>query len=261
MNTPIALIGNTGRMGAFFQQRFTTAGFGVRGVDREGTAPLAHNVLQHACAGASVVLLCVPALALGDVIRAVVPYMEPHAVLADITSVKVRPMAHMEAAWTGPVVGTHPLFGPLPELTLPNADMPVALTPGQHATPEAVACITDIFTRIGCRVFVTTAQEHDRAMAALQGLNFISSLAYFAALAGQKELLPFLTPSFVRRKDAAQKQLTEDAALFEGIFEANPYSQELVRQYRAYLNLAAAGDIGLLTQRAAWWWPKAGEYS
>lgn len=248
----IALIGSMGRMGAMLCERLAAAGLCVRGVDREADAPLADTALHTACAGATVVLLCVPAATFATVLRAVVPHMAAGVVLADITSVKVRPLEQMEAAWAGPVVGTHPLFGPLP-----GQDMPVALTPGAHATQAHIALMTDIFTRIGCRVFVTTAPQHDRAMAAIQGLNFISSLAYFATLAGQEELLPFLTPSFMRRKDAAQKQLTEDAALFEGLFEANPYSQELVRQYRSYLNLAAAGDIGLLTQRAAWWWPQA----
>ena len=80
------------------------------------------------------------------------------------------------------------------------------------------------------------------------------SVAYFALLAGQKDLLPFLTPSFRRRQNAARKMLTEDAQLFAGLFEANPHSHEAVRQYRQMLNLAAAGDIDLLCRRAQWWW-------
>ncbi len=71
-------------------------------------------------------------------------------------------------------------------------------------------------------------------------------------------LLPFLTPSFRRRQQAARKMLTEDARLFTGLFEANAHSHEAVRQYRQMLNLAAAGDIDLLCQRAAWWWPEDG---
>ena len=75
-----------------------------------------------------------------------------------------------------------------------------------------------------------------------------------ALLAGQEDLLPFLTPSFRRRQNAARKMLTEDARLFSGLFEANPHSHEAVRQYRQMLNLAAAGDIDLLCRRAQWWW-------
>ena len=100
----------------------------------------------------------------------------------------------------------------------------------------------------------TTAEKHDQAMARIQNMNFITNLAYFALLAGQEDLLPFLTPSFRRRRNAARKMLTEDAQLFAGLFEANPHSHEAVRQYRQMLNLAAAGDIDLLCRRAQWWW-------
>jgi prephenate dehydrogenase len=38
------------------------------------------------------------------------------------------------------------------------------------------------------------------------------------------------------------------------MFEANPYSQDAVRHFRRFLNLAAAGDMDLLQDMAAWWW-------
>ena len=171
--------------------------------------------------------------------------------LADITSVKEIPLQQMEKIWAGPVVGTHPLFGPQPE---PEADQPVAIVPGANAGQEHLELASGFFTALGCRVFGSTAEKHDKAMARIQNMNFITSLAYFALLAGQDDLLPFVTPSFVRRQNAARKMLTEDAHMFAGLFEANPYSYEAVRQYRQMLNLAAAGDIDLLCQRARWWW-------
>ena len=75
-----------------------------------------------------------------------------------------------------------------------------------------------------------------------------------SALAGDEELLPYITPSFRRRQAAARKMLTEDGAMFCALFEANPYSHEAVRQYRQMLNVAAGGDIDLLCRRARWWW-------
>ena len=56
---------------------------------------------------------------------------------------------------------------------------------------------------------------------------------------------------------AARKMLTEDAPMFAGPFDANPYSQEAVRQYSKLLNIASAGDIDLLCNRAVHWWPDA----
>ena len=149
-------------------------------------------------------------------------------------------------------MGTHPLFGPNPA---EGEALPVAVIPGAHAQETHVTTVEHIFTDIQCQVFRCSAATHDEAMAAIQGINVISSVAYFATLAQRKDLLPFLTPSFRRRQESARKLLTEDAPLFEGLFAANPYSHELVRQYRSFLNIAAAGDIELLAQRAAWWWP------
>lgn len=261
----VVILGARGRMGQLLLRRWQEAGvpgpegcgpngnnLEVRGPDARGLdVPLTAQDMAQACAGATVVLCCIPAAALREALHVLIPHMPSDCVLADITSVKVYPMEIMEKLWPGPVVGTHPLFGPSPA---PDMELPVTISPGARATEEHVALVEGLFHRLGCRTFRTTAEQHDKAMAAIQGLNFISSLAYFATLAQHEELLPFLTPSFRRRQEAARKLLTEDAALFEGLFEANPYSQKLVRQYRNFLNIAAGGDINLLAARASWWW-------
>ena len=242
-----ALIGAGGRMGAMLCARASTAGLAVAGADQ----PLAPETLAAACADVDLALICVPAAVFEEVVRLVEPHRPPTAVLADITSVKEQPLRQMEKLWPGAVVGTHPLFGPRPD---PEADQPVAVVPGHNATEEHLALAEGFFSALGCRTFRTTAEKHDQAMARIQNMNFITNLAYFALLAGQEDLLPFLTPSFRRRQNAARKMLTEDARLFSGLFEANPHSHEAVRQYRQMLNLAAAGDIDLLCRRAQWWW-------
>lgn len=242
----IALIGHQGRMGRLFATRLGDAGYMVAGVDR----PLLPADLAAVCDHAHVVLLCVPVEALPAVLQLVVPHMDGTQVLADITSVKVRPHDVMEAAYSGPVVGTHPLFGPEPK----DDHQLVAVTPGANAAPQHVALVERLFADMGFCPFRTTAEEHDNAAAYIQGLNFISSVAYLATLAHREELLPFLTPSFQRRLDAARKMLTEDAALFEGMFEANPMSQDAVRSFRSFLSFAAAGDVDVLVERARWWW-------
>lgn len=241
------LVGSRGRMGAMLRARGLEAGLHVSGAD----LPLTPDILAPACENADLALICVPAAVFEATLAKICPHLPPGAVLADITSVKEQPLRQMEQAWPGPVVGTHPLFGPKPD---PGADLPVAVTPGRKATEEHLAVAEGFFTALGCRIFRTTAQKHDQAMARIQGMNFITSLAYFALLAGEDDLLPYLTPSFDRRRAAARKMLTEDAQLFAGLFEANPHSHEAVRQYRQMLNLAAAGDIDLLCERAQWWW-------
>lgn len=247
----IAIIGNTGRMGAMLEKRAKLAGFAVLGAD----LPLEDEDIARSCSDADLVILCVPARHLEEVIIKVTPHLKKEAILSDITSVKEAPMRQMRKHWSGAIIGSHPLFGPRIEA---DGDLPVALVKDENAPEAAGIKMENFITALGFRPFYTDAETHDKAMAKIQNMNFITNLAYFAALAGEKDLVPFLTPSFERRKKAAQKMLTEDAEMFAGLFEANPHSHESVRQFRRILNLAASGDVDLLCQRAQWWWPGNG---
>ncbi|MDR2574785.1 MAG: prephenate dehydrogenase [Desulfovibrio sp.] len=249
MTDKIVLVGAHGRMGAMLIARAAERDIYVTGTDM----PLVPDTLAPACADAALAILCVPAAVFEETVRSVCPYLPPKAVLCDITSVKEIPLLQMEKHWSGPVVGTHPLFGPAP---LEAEDKTVAIVPGRGAKTEHLALVREFFLAIGCHVFETTAREHDQAVARIQGMNFITTLAYFALLADKDEILPFITPSFRRRMEAARKMLTEDAELFTGIFNANPHSLEAIRQYRQILNLAASGDVELLCERAKRWWRK-----
>ncbi len=245
----IAVIGCRGRMGSMLSRRWMEAGHTVTGLD----LPLTDEAFASALPGSDVVILCIPAGALAEVLPRLVCHLDGRQILSDITSVKICPMAQLEAVYTGPVVGTHPLFGPQPR----ESELRVCVTPGRTAGEDACRVVEALFEDMGCSTFRSTPEEHDAASASIQGLNFISTLAYFATLAEHDELLPFLTPSFRRRMDSARKMLMEDGALFEWLFEANPLSQETVRWYRSFLNVAAGGDISVLVQRAQWWWKKA----
>ena len=243
----VLIVGARGQMGGMLSRRFRESGRVTVDVD----VPLDGQTLHEACGRAQIVLLCVPYAALAEVLRRVVPHMRPGTVLADVTSVKELPMHQMERAWSGPVVGTHPLFGPV---TAPGQELRVAVTPGRSSTEDALHRVETLFTDCGCRVLRVTARQHDQAAARIQSMNFISTMVYLAMLAEDESLLPFLTPSFQRRLAAGRKMIMEDAQLFSGLFEANPYSQDVVRQYTTLLGVAAAGDIDLLIHRAQWWW-------
>lgn len=246
----VLVIGSQGRMGSMFLDEAAKKRVRAVGVD----VPFSPEELARGADRADLALFCVPASKLPEALAAVLPYLGPQTIVADITSVKERPMRQMEAAWPGSVVGTHPLFGPRFSA---DDDLPVTLVPGARASADDIKKVASFFERLGCRVFESSAEQHDQAMARIQNMNFITNLAYFAALAEQKDLLPFLTPSFERRKTAAAKMLTEDAEMFEGLFEANMHSHEAVRQFSKMLNVAASGDLEVLRKRARWWWTEA----
>ena len=76
--------------------------------------------------------------------------------------------------------------------------------------------------------------------------------------AGVEKVMGFCTPReamrFMRQCPIFEQMLTEDGTMFTGLFEANPYSHEAVRNYRSLLNIAAGGDVDLLVRRAEAWW-------
>ena len=249
-STKTLIVGHKGRMGNMLMQKATAHNLPVIGIDQ----PLELNKVKEKCDDRDLIIICVPASVIKNVLKTICPYLKKTAIIADITSVKELPIAQMEKIWNGPIIGTHPLFGPNVQ---DNDEKPVAIIKSKKSTKAHLNIVEQFFIQIGCKTFYTTATEHDKAVALIQGMNFITNLAYFALLANQKEIMPFLTPSFKRRLDAAKKTLTEDAQLFTGLFEANPYSHEAVRKYRKMLNIAASGDLDLLCQQAKWWWEKA----
>ena len=248
----VVIVGHRGRMGAMLMERFSQrADLTVVGLDR----PFHDSDMAEACRGARAVLLCIPASAIADTAEKLLPYMDAHCILADITSVKELPMRDMERVWHGPVVGTHPLFGPIPP---EGMELRVPVIPGKRASQEDVAFIEGLFQGFGCVTFQATAEEHDLAEAKIQGMNFITSAVYFAMTAEDPALLRYLTPSFLRRKDSAEKQLTENRALFTWLFEANPHSQAMVLQYLGLLSMAATGNVDLILDKAQKWWIQEG---
>ena len=242
----IVIVGSRGRMGAMLLQRFSEKGYDASGID----IPYSEEGLA-ACRDARAILLCIPADAIAKTVERLLPYMDEGTILADITSVKELPMQAMERLWHGPVVGTHPLFGPV---QAPGLELRTTICPGIAASEADTAFIEHLYQSIGCITFRATPEEHDIAEAKIQGMNFITSAVYFALTSGDPSLLPYVTPSFLRRMNSTEKQLMEDGPLFTWLFEANPHSQSMVRQFRNMLSLAAAGDIELILSKAQWWW-------
>lgn len=245
--TSIAIVGASGQMGNLFSRDFAALGCSVTPIDR----PLADDAVRAALAGCDLLLLCVPVTAMDAVLDRVVPHLAPPTILCDVGSVKVLPMKAMLDRYDGPVVGTHPLFGPvIPEGFEPR----VAVVPGRETDREAAEAVSALFAACGYTCFDSTAEEHDRAMAIVQGLNFTSTVAFLAAARDVDSIENYVTPSFRRRLDSAHKMLTMDTELFEIISEANPFLQETNRKFMSYLSLAAGGDLDLLAERAQWWW-------
>lgn len=231
-------------MGAFFMDRFLNIGLDVYGFD----LPMDINLLTKVIPTVDLVLLAVPIPAMDACLAAFSRLLQPTTILADLCSVKTLPVNKMLQAFAGPVVGTHPLFGPQPR----HEDLRVAICP---ARDEAAAQrLEEVLAMCSLTTFRTDPTQHDKAMAFIQGLNYVGTLSYFCAHDHDQSLKQFITPSFARRLEAARKMVVQDGALFATLCETNPFMASAIRKHLKMLGLAAAGDYELLRDKALHWW-------
>ena len=205
---------------------------------------------------ADIVLLCVPVALTGPVasrIAAVLPVPDS-AVWADICSVKVEPMRHLARAVRGPVVGAHPLFGPSAKPGAPERR--TAVMAGERAEERHVALVERLFRALGCVVFRGTPEEHDRAVAIFQSLNFLTSAAFLSLAAKTPGITPYMTPSFHRRIAASKVLMMDDGELFTGLtFQNNEVRATLSRFTQClqeFVESPASAAVELESARS-WW--------
>ena len=241
----IALVGAGGRMGAMIAEKAVAAGIEVRPLEK----PLSREAVTKAVDKVDLLLISVPIQAMEDVVDTVAPLLDGRTILADLCSVKYLPVKLMTDAYKGPVVGLHPLFGPvLPE----GFDPRVAVVKGRGI--NEMHAVAEMVENMGFDAMLTTSEKHDKAMAYIQGLNFVTTVSYLSTIRDFEDVRDFITPSLVRRLNSSEKMVTEDGSMFVQIFEANPFMQEAIRYFRSHLNVAAGGDVDLLSERACWWW-------
>jgi prephenate dehydrogenase len=238
MKPVIAIIGGNGQMGRWFKRFFESHGLRVlvADVDTPQTAP-------EVAALADVVILSVPIPKVTEVARAVAPHLKPDAALMDLTSVKQRPMAAMLSAFPGEVVGTHPLFGPGEE-SITGRTMVLCQGRGELW----FQWLHKLLMEAGARVKVTSAAEHDRLMAVVQGLAHFLLIAFGSVIqelgVSPEDLEEFSTPTFATLNNLARRLLSQDPKLYACIQLQNPANRMVLRALEG-----AVADILYFIQR------------
>jgi len=219
----VAIIGGSGQMGRWFQRFFTDQGLTVLTADVDTP-----QTPQEVAALADVVMLSVPIAKVVTITRDIAPHLRPEAALMDITSVKQRPVDTMLKAFAGEVVGTHPLFGPQEKSI---AGRTVVLCPGRGE--GWLNWIKNLLEQAGARVKVTSATEHDRLMAVVQGLSHFVLIALEKSIrqlgVSPQDLEDYSTPTFATLHRLARRLLSQDAQLYACIQLANPANRPALR--------------------------------
>jgi prephenate dehydrogenase len=152
-------------------------------------------------------------------------------------------MAAMLSAFAGEVVGTHPLFGPGEESI---TGLTVVLCQGRGE--RWFQWLHALLTQAGARVKVTSAAEHDRLMAVVQGLAHFLLISFGSVIqelgVSPEDLEEFSTPTFATLHNLARRLLSQDAKLYACIQLQNPANRMVLRALEG-----AVADILYFIQR------------
>lgn len=221
----IVIVGGRGAMGRDLAGWFSGAGYEVRILDAGDWASA-----ETLCRGARLVLLSVPIEVTEESAFLIAKHLDPGCVLADITSVKERPLKAMLAAHPGPVVGLHPMFGP----GASTFDKQIVVrTPGR--ADAQCQWVVDQLAAWGAVVVTADAAEHDRVMDVVQGLRHFATFAFGQFLYHRgidlARTLEFSSPIYRLELDMVGRLFAQDPALYGKIIFSTPERRELLKGY------------------------------
>lgn len=221
----VLIIGGTGQMGAFFVSLFEKSGYETRIFSSKDW-----DRAKELCDGIDLCIVSVPIEITGQIIDRISPFLSPTTVLADFTSIKVKPVEDMLNAHSGPVLGVHPLFGP----TSGSLDKQIiVVTPGRHS--KQCQWLVDQFTLWGAVMVESTAQEHDEIMEIVQALRHFATFCFGKFLYERKirleRTLEFSSPIYRLEAGMVGRLFAQDGSMYSEIIFATPERRALLKEY------------------------------
>ncbi len=234
----VVIIGGKGRLGSVFAKLFRLSSYQVELLDL-GDWDKADALF----AKAGLVLVSVPIDVTEKVIQSLT-HLPKDCILADLTSIKEKPLLAMLKAHQGPVVGLHPMFSP--DVTS-FAKQVVVYCEGRD--PLASQWLLDQISIWGASLYPISAKEHDERMCLIQALRHFTSFVYGLHLSRENPDLTQLTAlsSPIYRLELAMvgRLFAQNAKLYADIIMSSSQNIEMIKRFHACFSEA----IELLDER------------
>lgn len=191
----IGLIG--GSIGLGVRQRFLAER--VVGLDADPAAldaALGRGAIDEAMlspgdwlASADLVVLAPPAKAIVPLAKTLEPFLGPHTVVTDVGSVKAEVTSALSELR---FVGGHPMAGS-EKSGVQHADAALlenavwVLTPSAQTDPAALALVREFVTHLGARPIKCDPEQHDRLVAAVSHLPYLTAVALTQLIAQDED--------------------------------------------------------------------------
>jgi prephenate dehydrogenase len=221
------IIGGTGKMGRLFAGVFRRAGYEVM-VSGRSTAITNHDIAQEC----DLVMVSVPIRDTVQVIEEIAPLLEKGQLLCDLTSLKAGPVQAMLKS-NAEVIGLHPMFGP----TVSSLKQQTIIACPARASKATTQALLDVFRNEGAICTITDPDEHDRAMAVVQGLTHFVTLCMAESIRrlnidiGKTRSLT--SPVYQIELGLVGRLLSQDPDLYGSILIKNPYVPEVLAACRS----------------------------
>lgn len=229
----VVVIGGAGALGKVFVGLFERSGYQVTVVEQEDwQSGDAHQTLSQA----ALVIVAVPINVTEHVI-AQLTMLPEDCILADITSIKDKPLKAMLESHQGPVVGLHPMFGPDAPGMIKQV---VVVCDGRQQ--QRYRWLIDQMRIWGATIHQSTSQEHDKAMAYIQVMRHFNTFVYGAHLKGEnpdlESLTMFSSPIYRLELAMVGRLFAQAPALYADIIFNNPDNFALLRRFYDRFGLA-----------------------
>src|SRR5262249_19103295 len=151
---------------------------------KRGAVDAAHATVAASVAGAELVVLAAPVLALRELLLALAGHVAPNAVITDVGSTKAQVVAWAEELLPEPerFVGGHPMTG-RERSGVEAADPGLyrgcvwCLTPTGHTAETALRRVEGLVTALDASSCMLEPAQHDAAVAAVSHLPLVAAAA------------------------------------------------------------------------------------
>ena len=178
------------RAGGFHVSLWARRAEAVEELRELSVADEASNDLLAVAEGADLGVFCVPVGAMGALAEQIAPVWPVNSLVTAVGSVTASVVAQLAPIFrkSARFVGSHPMAGSEQTgIRAARADLfdgaVCILTPDGETAPEAVSGIRDFWCTIGCRVYESSPEAHDEAVAAISHLPHLAAAALVNAVA------------------------------------------------------------------------------
>lgn len=186
----------------------------------------AKPVSLEEAASAEIVVLAVNLDVLEETLETIAPHIKPGALVADVTSVKVKPAEMMQRLLPDhcQILATHPLFGP--QTASQSLDgHKVVIDPIRVDNVEE---IEEFLRGLKLEVVRMTCDDHDHEMAWVHALTFFVGRGLLNMDPPKSHLS---TNYYNEILDVVNVERTHSLELFQTIQRGNPYAEGMRQQF------------------------------